>query len=179
MENELQPDNGPQPIKPNPLAHAMKYGLGLGACFSADFLLSVSNNVWLALLTYPLSVFIWVYTYRSARNLRDKECGGVIRYWPVVSYIAMLFFFGALIAAAVELVYLKYINPDYLENMFSQAMVLLEQLGIDLPEASIEQVHRLMRPSEYIMQFVALKCLGGFWLGILYAFFIRRKKVSA
>lgn len=168
-------ENEPKRTKSNPVAHAMRYGLVLGACFTANFLLSASSTPLLALLTYPIQIYIWVFAYRSARTFRDNECGGIIGYRSVVSYITQLFFFGALIGGVIELIYLKYIAPDYLENMFNEAMLLLEQLNIDLPEASIDTAHSLMRPTQYVLQFITGKCIGGLLLGLIYAFFIRKK----
>ncbi|MCM1035178.1 MAG: DUF4199 domain-containing protein [Paludibacter sp.] len=168
-------DNEQPSASSTPLTYTMRYGLVTGACFTANFLLSAANNMQLAMLTYLISLYVWIFTYKNTCTFRDKACKGAIGYWSVVSYIAMLFFFGSLIAGTIMLIYTKYISPDYLNNLFDQSMLLLEEIGIDLPEPQIDQLHNLLRPSNYVLQFIAGKCLGGCLLGMLYAFFIRKQ----
>lgn len=161
--------------KPNPVGHAMKWGLLIGACFAVNFILSATGITVLSLLTYLVEIFILIATWRIAKNYRDEELGGEITFGKAWSYLFMLFFFASLIGGIVKWVYLQWIRPDYLDTMFSQAMLLLEQLNVELPDDTAEQFQRMLTPIRYTMQMITSDTLLGALLGLIYAPFLKRK----
>jgi ABC-type uncharacterized transport system permease subunit len=80
----------------------MLSGLIMGVFFSLNFLLSVSHNTFLSLLSYLVFAVILVTTYRFTIRFRDTECGGAISYGRAFSYILLLYFFAALISSVVN-----------------------------------------------------------------------------
>ncbi len=163
-------------IRPNPSSHAMKWGMVIGACFAANFLLSASGIAALSVLTYLLEAVILVLSWRVTRSYRDTECGGVMSFGQVWWYITLLFFFASLIGAIVKWGYMKWINTGYLDDLFSQTMLLLEQMKVELPEAAVEQVEAMMTPTQFAMQSIFSDTLLGALLGLIYAPFLKSKK---
>ncbi|MBR1809246.1 MAG: DUF4199 domain-containing protein [Paludibacteraceae bacterium] len=164
------------PVFVNPLPNAMKNGFTLGLLFSANFLLSVAQSAIVQLLTYLIIAFILVFTLRCARNFRDNESGGQISFYRCFSYIFLLFFFAALISAAVKLVYLNYINTDYLPRLVEATKKTMEQLKIEVPANSEDFFSIILHPSQFIMQTVMADTMLGAMLGLLYAPFLKKTK---
>lgn len=171
MEN---PNLGQTPRVVSPFSHAMRWGMLLGLCFIVNFLMSVSGIAVLSFFTWVLDIFILYLVYRIAKNYRDKECEGQIRYGQVFSYILLLFFFAALIAGVVKYIYLQFIAPDYLNTLYNQTMLLLESLGTNLPENFDVQLQQLLQPIQYTFQSITSDCFLGCFVGVIYGFFIRR-----
>lgn len=167
MENQA-------PMFVNPLPNAMKNGFTLGLVFSANFLLSVSNSSFVQLITYFLLAFILIFTWRSAKSFRDKESEGQISFYRCFSYIFLLFFFASLISAAVKLVYLNFINTNYLPQLVEQTKKVMEQLKIEIPQNSADFFSIILNPSQFIMQTVMADTMLGAIIGVLYAPFIKR-----
>lgn len=164
--------------RPNPMNHAMRWGLLIGACFAVNFLLSVSGIVWLNVLTYLIEILILVLAWRFAKNYRDQECGGVITFGRAWTYIFLLFFFASLIGGIVKFVYLQWINPEYLANILSQSMIMLEQAKIEIPQDSINLIEQLLTPIYYTFQNIMADMFLGAILGLIYAPFLKRKEIE-
>lgn len=163
-----------KPRMANPFPHAMRWGLALGGCFVVNFLMSVSGIMVLSVLTWVLDIVILWLIYRFACNYRDTECGGAIRYGQVFVYVWLLVFFAALIAGAVKFLYLQFLAPDYLSNLYSQLMIMFEESGLSLPNGFAEQFQAMMQPIQYTFQSITMDCLLGCMVGVIYGFCIRR-----
>ena len=165
-------------MQPNIFNTSMKYGFILGIIFSVNFLLSISNNIFLSLLTYVVAVVILVLTYRFSVLYRDNENGGKITYRQAFFFIFMLYLFAAIISSVVKFIYFKYINPDYLSKLIQQSMVAMEQMqnqfNIDIPENALEGVEKIMNPTFYTLQYIWVNTILGGLVGLIMAAFIKK-----
>ena len=160
--------------KANPYPYAMRGGLIIGILYAMSFLFAASGISVLSALTYLISVIAIVLAYRFTRAYREKDCNGIISFGQVFWFILLLFFFAGVVSAVVKLFYLRFINPDFLETTFNQAMTVLEQMKVEIHEESIDLLHQLMQPTEYVMQSLMGDVLTGCFWGLVFAPFIRR-----
>lgn len=163
-------------MQPNTVKSAMLNGLIMGVLFSANFLLSVSQNTFLSLLSYVVFALILVTTYRFTIRFRDIECEGFITYGRAFSYILLLYFFAALISSIVKYVYFQYINPGYLENLMSESMKAIEMMKIPMDEAAFENVEKMMKPATFSLQYLWVNVFLGTFVGLIMAAFIKKEK---
>ncbi len=147
----------------------------MGVLFSVNFLCSVSSNVFVRLLTYLIIAAIVVATYRLALWYRDEEQGGYISYGKAFSFIVLSFFFASLVSALVKFVYLQYINTDYLDNLFTQSMAVLEKLNMPTGQTE-ESLRSLLKPSTFVFQYIWANVLIGCFVGMVTAVFAKRTK---
>ena len=159
----------------NPMPHAMRNGFSVGLLFSANFLLSTSNNAFVQALTYAAIVMIAVFAWKAACDFRDREAEGIISFYRVFSYIFLLFFFASLISALVKLVYLKYINTDYLSQLLDSTLKFVEQAKITIPEGSEDALKSMLSPISFTMNTVMADMLIGAVIGLCYAPFIKKQ----
>ena len=66
----------------------MHKGLIVGLIFTANFLMSASQNVILMLLTYPVIIGILYLTYRFTKTFRDEEHAGFISFSRIVGFVS-------------------------------------------------------------------------------------------
>ncbi len=158
----------------NPLPHAMRSGLSLGLLFSANFLLSTSSSAFMQVLTYFVIALIALSAWRYVCRFRDTESEGTISFYRAFSYVFLLFFFAALISAAVKLVYLKYINTNYLVHMISATEEVMQQLNLGEMINDNPSWKSIVNPINFIMQSTMLDTLLGALLGLCYAPFVKR-----
>lgn len=160
----------------NPFKHSMTCGLILGIVFSANFFLSVSGNTVLNLLTYLVIALIIYLTYRFTCHYRDNECDGALRYGQGLSYIILLYFFAAIIATVARILFFKFINPDYLEEIFNQTMLMMEQLNIPNLDTTADQIQAMMQPISFSLQYIWMDTLAGLFVGLIVAAFTKKEK---
>lgn len=164
-------------MQPNIMKSAMKSGLILGVLFSLNFLLSLSNNTFLNILTYLIMAAAIVAIYRMTIQFRDKELGGYITYGRSFLFILLSFFYGALISSLVKFLYFQFINPEYLENLFNETMLLMENLGLaDQEEIYEENLNTLLRPASFAIQYIWINMLGGVVVGLIMSAFTKKEK---
>ncbi len=161
---------------PNPFRHAMKAGLALGVAILLLFVCMTIPQGWTSFVIPLLMAVVLVMVYRMAKHYRETECGGSITYGQAFSYILILFFFASLVAAVLRYGYLEYINTTYLTDSFNQAMLIYEQLQIELPTEVVDEMRRIMVPTRFTMQFIMVDCMVGMFVALIYAFFVRKKQ---
>ena len=114
-ENENQNMPEQEPHMPMPMSqHTMRLGIVIGICMALDFILSSAEGTALKFLSFFVEAYIIIQSFRMARLYRDMELGGYISFKTAFKYIFMLFFFGAIIAAFVRIIYMRYIDTDLL-----------------------------------------------------------------
>ncbi len=161
-------------IAANPFRHAMKYGLVMGSAIIVLFVCMTIPHALTTLLTPILMGFIVWLTYRFAVHFRETESNGQITYSQAFSYILLLFFFASLVAAVLRYGYLSFLNTSYLTNTFNQAMLLYEQMQIDMPTEVVDEMRRIMVPTRFTMQFIMVDCMSGLFLALFLAIFVRK-----
>ncbi len=160
----------------NPFRHAMKYGLVMGVAIILLFVCMTIPHALTTILTPILiGVIVWL-TYRFAVHFRETESNGQITYSQAFSYILILFFFASLVTAVLRYGYLEFINTSYLTDTFNQAMFLYEQMQIDIPTEMVDEMHHIMVPTRFTMQFIMVDCMSGLFLALIVAIFVRKSK---
>ena len=94
-----------------------------------------------------------------AKRYRDVDCGGTIKYWKVFNYVVLTFLFAAIISSVFKIIYLQYINTEYLPALFEESMrqmeqnrSLFEKLNLPLDEDYISAVEKTMRLSPILFK---------------------------
>lgn len=163
-------------MQPNIFKSAMFNGLIMGVLFSINFLLSISKNTFLALLSYLVISFILVGIYRMSIRFRDIECGGTIKYSKAFSFIVFTFFFAALISSIVKYIYFQFINPAYLDELLNESMKALQILKIPIDNAAYDQMVKVMKPATFSLQYIWMNVILGSILGLIMAAFVKKDK---
>ena len=123
-------------MQDNIFKSTMTNGLIMGVLFFVNFLLSGSRILPLVFLSYLMIALIIVLMHRMAKRYRDVDCGGTIKYWKVFNYVVLTFLFAAIISSVFKIVYLQYINTEYLPALFEE-------------RGQMEQNHSLSKSSTY------------------------------
>ncbi len=160
----------------NVMKSAMKSGVILGVLFSLNFLLSIPSNTFIKLLTYILLVLIILMTYRLSIQFRDNECGGYISYGRSFTFILLSFFYAALISSLVKFIYFKFINPDYLSNLYNEAMLIFEKMGGPVDLGAEETLSALLKPAAFSLQYIWINTLAGVFVGLIMSAFVKKEK---
>jgi hypothetical protein len=163
-------------MQPNIMKSAMHNGLILGVIFSINFLLSVSKITALMLLTYAVAAIILVMLYRISVRFRDTECEGVISYGKAFLHIILIFFYAALISTVVKFIYLRFIDPGYLETTFKDTMKALELMKFPMKSIEIEQTESMFKPLNFSLLYIWSNVLIGTFVALIMAAFIKKEK---
>lgn len=155
---------------------AMKSGLILGGIFSLNFVASLGMGMIWTLLTWLIIAVIIYMTYKLTVNFRDKECGGYISYSRSLLFILMSFFYASLISSLVKFIYFQFINPDYLENLLNQSMLLMDQLKLPVDENAESAMRSLLKPASFSLQYIWVNMLFGSILGLIMSAFTKKEK---
>ncbi len=158
----------------NPFRHAMRAGLTLGAMIVSLFVCMTIPHVLTTIATPLLMGTILWLTYRYAKDYRETEYHGAITYGQAFSYILILYFFAALVAGVLRYGYLEFINTTYLTDSFNQAMLLFEQMQMEMPEDFIDEMRSLLTPTRFTMQFIMFDCMMGLFIELITAVVIRK-----
>lgn len=163
-------------MQPNIFKTSMTNGLILGVLFSVNFLLNISNNVFLTLLSYGMVALIIVATYKLAVRFRENDCGGIITYGRSFSLILLSFFFAAIIASPIKYIYFQFINPGYLESMFAESITMFESLNFTVTEEMYTQMESVLEPIMFTLQYIWVNTFLGILLALLLSFFVKKDK---
>ena len=159
-----------------PISFAMKDGAYLGFLFSVNFVVSTSSNGFLQVLSYIITATIAVATWRLATNYRKSRPNGIITFYQAFSYITILYFFAALISALVKIIYLKYIDSDFLSRLIVTTRQVISATHLSLPEDYEDNINSILNPSNFAIQITMFNVFLGVMMGLIYAPFIRRNK---
>lgn len=155
---------------------AMRNGLTLGIIFSLNFIFSTSGNVLLVLLSYFITGLIIYQTYRYTIHFRDYENGGSIRFAYAFTFVLFLFIFATIISSFVKFLYLKYYKTTYLDDMYSQNLLIYEKI---FPTIN-DQMHQALEFMTTLRGFTMLSAWSNIMLaiilGLILAAIVKRKK---
>jgi len=160
----------------NIIKSAMINGLIMGGLFSLNFLLSISKNTSLLLLSYGIAIIIIVTMYKMSIRYRDGECEGAISYGKSLSYVLLTFFYAALISTVVKYIYFQFINPEYLNNMFQESMKMMEVMKLPIDDNSISQMESMMKPASFSFIYIWSNLFLGLIVGLIMAAFVKKEK---
>lgn len=154
----------------------MRYGLVLGLLFSLNFLLSVTGNPMLGMLTYLITGLILYLTYRYSVHYREKECGGTISFGHTFGFVLLLYLFASIISAFVKYFYLKFISGSFLETLYNQYIGMMEQILPSIPDEMYEGMEIITSAQGYTMLTTWSNILISIFVGIIIAAIVRRNK---
>ncbi len=163
-------------MKPNLMNSAMRNGLILGILFSVNFIFSISNNIFLGLLSYAVIGVIFYMTYRFTVSYRDTDCEGAISYRHALAYVVLLFLFAALISAIVKYVFFQFIKPDFLPDLMNKSIEVMEQIMPSVPEETYDNMETMMSPINYSLMVTWMNIVLGFFTGLVVAGMVKKDK---
>lgn len=120
------------------------------------------------------------YVAYRLKRFRDVDLNGVISLMRGWAFVALVFFYGAILLALVHYVYFAYIDHGYLISYFQQAMETKEMKDIlsayGMNEMMNESVQMLseMRPIDYALNVLTLNISAGLIVGWPIAAFLKR-----
>lgn len=163
-------------MQSNLINSAMRGGLTLGALFSINFLLSISQSALPGMLSYAVVGLILYQTHRLVARYRDNELDGVIGFGHGLIYVGLLFVFASVVSAFVKYFYLQYFGGSYLENTYNQAMQLLEGILPEVPEEMYQSMETLTTPRGYTLMAAWSNMLAALPVAPIMAAIARRSK---
>lgn len=162
--------------------YAMEYGTYLGLFFIIKFIINVLflKLPFLSILMVLMLIAIPVISYYFIRRFCDNlPVRSVARIWLFGIY---MFFFASLLCGAVEYVYYRYINPDFLYQQQQMLEEMLNTMYVQKGGAIFDNMRETL--SENGVQTPIDAVFGGIWstvfFGSLYslilALFMRKPK---
>lgn len=158
----------------SPANHAMLFGLELGIWFGVNFILSALGHAMLSWFVVFYSIY---FISRCAIHYRENECGGSITFGQSYRYILWLFFFASLVGAFVKVIYLKWINPEFLGTVYLQTMELFKEANIDADMAKQldSSLQNVLQPVRFSVYYLLFDIISGVVSGLLFAPFVMRR----
>ena len=169
---------------PSPRQHAMLFGLELGIFFGLRFIIGTHsmNNSWMGLLQFLVTLFIIYGIFRSTLHYRLTDCGGEITYWQSFRYIYWLFFYSAIVATLVRVVYLRWIDNSYFTLLYEQAEKTFETLDLKSyhvdKEDALASMRQMLTPVRFSAYIFVGDLISGVFAGLILSPFIKRIKVK-
>lgn len=158
----------------SPINHAMLFGLELGIWFGANFIVSALGH---GLLSWFILFYIVYFISRCVMHYRENECGDSISFSHAYRYVLWLFFFASLVGAMVKVIYLKWINPEYLGEVYRQTMELVKESHV--PGEMITQLQNslqnVLQPVRFSVYYLLFDILSGVFCGPFFALFVIRR----
>ncbi len=163
----------------NPMLRmTMSFGVSTGLWIGAKFILNALsiNHAWVGIVVWLVDLYILFLFYSSTLIYRFREKGGNISFSEAYSFILLLMFFSAIIAAAVRWIYLSFFDSSYLSLMYEQTMPVLEKM---MP-AEIDEVEMRLReflvPIRFSLFYIFYDLIVASVLGLILAPIVRRSK---
>jgi len=157
---------------------AMRNGLIIGLLLSLKFIFSTQNSGILSFLSIMISISIVVLLYTLSVKFRDNELTGTISYGHAFSTIFQNYLYGAIILWLVMLVYISYINPNYLETYKDLTLKMYREYKIPINDNNYKALEVFFKPSSFIaLNMFASAITGAFWALILAAFVKKEKSL--
>jgi len=163
--------------RPSPVQHAMLFGLELGVWFGVKFIvdaLTVSRPG-LSFLSFLLTFYIIYGAYRSAMHFRVTECDDKISYGQALSYIVWLYTFAGVVASLIRMIYLKWFDTEYLNQIFQQSVSALKQLGMGENVEAQNAMQQILTPVRYSVYCIFSDVISGGFIGLILSIFVTRK----
>jgi hypothetical protein len=164
--------------------YAMQFGAYMGIYWIAKFILFPLGFTYqfLFFLFIGLTLAVPFMGYHYARVFRDTVCGGRIKFSHAWAFIAFMYLFAALLAAAAHYVYFRYFDGGYIFDKYTE--MLDNNLPADISglEGYVAQLKisldliRSMTPIEITMQLLSLNVFYCAILAFITAPFVRKTK---
>jgi hypothetical protein len=165
----------------------LRYGLYGAASICILFLLSwlFGDNLSYSvqeIIGYASMVVSLSFVFFGIRHFRDKINDGTVSFGKALLLGLAISLITALAFGVLDVVYIKYINPDFTEEYYARS---LEKLEETLPAAEFE-IERVKMESEKelfmspVISFIVMSMtvlIIGFIISLLSAMVLQRKKI--
>lgn len=167
----------------------LRYGLYGAASICILFLLSwyIGENLSYSvqeIIGYASIVISLSFVFFGIRHFRDKINDGTVSFGKALLLGLAISLITALAFGVLDVIYIKYINPDFTEEYYARSLAQLEET---LPAAEFE-IERVKMESEKelfmspVMSFIFMSMIVfviGFIISLLSAMVLQRKKITA
>ena len=80
---------------------------------------------------YAGMIIALLFVFFGIKHYRDKENNGIVSFWKALQIGILITLFAALAFGILDVIYIKYINPDFMMEYYSN---YVEQMKSSLPE---------------------------------------------
>lgn len=147
-------------------------------CHVMQFSMPMMQLLWLGLAFFSI-----IFVALRLRLFRDKVLKGFISMRRGYVYCIYTFFYGSLILAIVQYVYLAFIDHGYLINQYIRLMTdpamkpVIAVYGYSDTEMSlIISSLQNIRPIEYVLQCLSLNICLGIFVGLIISLLMKRNE---
>lgn len=164
-------------------AFARVDGLLLALLWSASFacyILGLSQPM-LAMAALGMVVATPFVVGSRLRRFRDEARQGIISLKRGWAYAVLVFFYGGVLLALVQYVYLAYMDKGYLAMALGKLLsspenqLALSQLGLGDQVAESMALMEQTRPIDFVLNMLTMNILAGIVLGLPIAAVMRRQ----
>ena len=166
----------------------LRYGLYGAASICILFLLSwlIGDNLSYSvqeIIGYASMVVSLSFVFFGIRHFRDKINDGTVSFGKALLLGLAISLITALAFGVLDVVYIKYINPDFTEEYYARS---LERLEETLPAAEFESERVKMESEKQlfmnpVISFIVMSMtvlIIGFIISLLSAMVLQRKKIT-
>lgn len=166
----------------------LRYGLYGAASICILFLLSmlIGDNLSYSvqeIIGYASMVVSLSFVFFGIRHFRDKINDGTVSFGKALLLGLAISLITALAFGVLDVVYIKYINPDFTEEYYARS---LERLEETLPAAEFESERVKMESDKElfmnpVISFIVMSMtvlIIGFIISLLSAMVLQRKKIT-
>lgn len=160
------------------LRPAMTYGLIIALVIIIlailQWILGVEGTTWMQWLTWGIYLGV---LYFCLKNWRDQHLGGYIRYGQALSAGILFMFFASVIYGFYYVVYLKWIDPTFLERLMERIEEDYYTRGFteEQVEPVMEFMTKLRGPGMQFFSAIFGTTFIGVILSLIVSIFVRRE----
>ncbi len=163
---------------------ALRYGLYGAAAFIVYTLianltgLSIPTSIAISLLNGFIAIGVTVaFVILTIRHHRDKELGGYITFGRafLVAFIALII--ASIISNLFNLLYMTFIDPNYLENVLSATEEMMASMGApqEVVDEQMASMREKMTPSGMMTQGLLYGAVGSAIISLIAAAIMKKK----
>ncbi len=138
------------------------------------------TNQFLGLIAIFLAIYTPFFVARRLRNFRDVALEGTISFLRGWAFVIYVFFYGALLFALVQFVYLNYLDNGYMLSVIEDTIqapefaALTAQYGMEDAVDEMMTEFRQIRPIDFAFHGLTSNIMLGIVLGLPIAAFMKR-----
>lgn len=125
----------------SPLQRGARYGLFMGLYLSAIFALQVLMQA-CPQLSLPATIAIFAFPLVIYRQLRISQVrsGYRLSYGDLFAQGVLTSLGGALVSCVVALLYIRYFQPTYVDDIFDQIIIAYQEANIPVEDPTYSQL---------------------------------------
>lgn len=159
--------------------YTMQFGIYMGLLITLNFILSSSSNSLLSFFSWIVWGAEMALLYYFTLKYRRQETNDILTYGQSFRFIFMTYIFGALLATALRIVYLKWINPEVLTELFNQSMQALDKVSVPDKNAVKDALATFLKPVQYSFLYLWIDLFAGVLYALVIAAFTRKTERNA